>query len=229
MIRSDRLDREILLRQDALDLLDPLPPRLLAPEVVHPDEAALEQVLAQPLHLLVAEPRGADVLHLDKRALEQLVVGEPDDEVIRLAVAGLADAGLGQLGEPDREVDVGRGVIRPPALAACLTAIAVIHAAAEIEVAVEAVSGGKARLGPAEAAAPEPAQILRGHGGRERDRDERRGEGSAWNVSQHYSRFAVRGFAARGLAVRRNPEGFPNCEPANARTATGYFFGCSGP
>ena len=71
--------------------------------------------------------------------------------------------------------------------------------------------------------------ILRGHGGRERDRDERRGEDPAWNVSQHYSRFAVRGFAARGLAVRRNPEGCPNREPANARTATGYFFGCSGP
>ena len=41
-------------------------------------------------------------------------IGGADDEVIRLAVRRPADPCLGQLREPDREVDVGVGIVRRP-------------------------------------------------------------------------------------------------------------------
>ena len=83
-----QVDDRILRRgEDLADLVLPVLPRVAAPEVVGPQEAALEQILAQPLHFVVIEIERPDLRHHDERTLEELVVGEPDDEVIRLAFA----------------------------------------------------------------------------------------------------------------------------------------------
>ena len=74
-------------RQHPRELRHPVAPRARAPVVVHPHEAALQQVRAQPLDLRLGERGGADVLHVQVRALKQGVVGEPHDDVVGRAVA----------------------------------------------------------------------------------------------------------------------------------------------
>ena len=113
-------------------------PRVAAPEVVGPEEAALEQVLAQVLGLCRPDVGGADLRHHDERALEDRRIGELHHEVVRLAVGLAADARLGQLREPDRQVDVGARIVDlqpPPSPSLALRE----HDPAEVERAVEAL------------------------------------------------------------------------------------------
>ena len=84
-MRRRDLERRILVRrQHARQLVNPLVPRLVAPVIIQPQEPALQQVRAQRLDLRVAELRGAGVFHADIRALIELGVGEPDDDVVQL-------------------------------------------------------------------------------------------------------------------------------------------------
>ena len=64
-------------------------------------------------------------------------IGRPDDEVIRLIVFGAADARLGELGQPDREVDLGVGIVGAPAETALMRPHLPVHQAAELKRAVE--------------------------------------------------------------------------------------------
>jgi len=68
--------------------------------------------------------------------LEERFVRQPDDDMVRVFALGiLAHASLGQLGEPDAEIDVGPRVVRVPT--ALLAPVAREHAAAEVEGALE--------------------------------------------------------------------------------------------
>ena len=123
-----------------------------APEVVDVEEAALQQVGAQALDLVVAEARRADVFHVEDRAAEEQRIGEADDDVVGLAVGLHLDADERQLAEADGEVVVGAGVVGAPALAAVFEAVAGVVAAAEVEAAVEVVARRPLRRLAAEAA-----------------------------------------------------------------------------
>src|SRR5688572_12879881 len=87
------------LRQHARDLIGPLIPRGCAPEVVHPEEPALQQVLPQALYLRLRERGSTDVRTNQDRTLEQLVVAELHDPVVEIAAAVPADLNLGQFRE----------------------------------------------------------------------------------------------------------------------------------
>ena len=84
--------------------------------------------------------RRAGVFQNQKRALEQLFVGEPDRQVIRIAQLGalvLADIRFGQLRQADAQVDIGARIVGVPSDAAFFEPMAGKYAAAEIESAVE--------------------------------------------------------------------------------------------
>jgi hypothetical protein len=78
-------------------------------------------------------------------ALEQRRIGQRHRDVVGPAVGILLDAGAGELGEADGEVDVGVGVIGRPAAAAGLTPAAGVDAAAEDEPLAERVGVRVAR------------------------------------------------------------------------------------
>ncbi len=158
--RGEVNDRKLAPRQRAPDLLVELLLRGRAVIVRDEQEAALEQVLPQPLHLHVGEVRRARVLHQRERALEQRIVRQPDDDGVGdffFAVVGHLDADLGELGEPDAEVDVGARVVRAPAL--LLAAVAREQDAAEVEAAGEGVGGGEFWRRAAVEAAPHPLGV----------------------------------------------------------------------
>ncbi len=114
--------------------------RLLgAPEIVRPEKPALQEVLPQVRDLLVGELRRARVLDRHDRTVEQELVVGAQDEMVRLAVGILADAGLRQLREADHEVDVGVGIVGPPSLTAVRPAHLPVVQAAEVERPVEAL------------------------------------------------------------------------------------------
>ena len=90
-------DRVVGRRKHLSNLAFPDIPRVRAPEVVHPEEAALQQVRPELRGILGAEEQPAHFLHDDDRALKQLVVGQSHDEMIRLAGAIEADGDLREL------------------------------------------------------------------------------------------------------------------------------------
>src|SRR5678815_4687056 len=59
------------LRQHTRDLIGPLIPRRCAPEVVYPEEPALQQVLPQALYFRLRERGSANVRTNQHRTLEQ--------------------------------------------------------------------------------------------------------------------------------------------------------------
>src|SRR5262249_20676753 len=67
MVARDVLDRILVRRQHTPDLVLPLIPRPRAPEVVDDDEAALLEIRAQAVDLIVAEADDARVLHVQDR------------------------------------------------------------------------------------------------------------------------------------------------------------------
>ncbi len=122
----------------------PLIPSWRAPEVVHPEEPALLKVFLEAQNLVVAEPRGSEILHEYERTPEEQRDARRHDHVIGLTGFVEVHADPRQLGQADREVVVGAGVIGAPA--------ALVERAAIEERAVEV--GG---LRPSGREAPEPA------------------------------------------------------------------------
>ena len=80
-------DRVLAGRKDLADLRRPDAPRIAAPEVVHPQEPAFQQVLAEPRGLALVEVHRSNLGHHHERALKQRVVGEPDEQMVRLELA----------------------------------------------------------------------------------------------------------------------------------------------
>ena len=136
MVVRQILRRELPRRQRLAELLGPRFPGPLAPEVIGPQEAALQQVAAQRLGLRIGDVGGANLRHHDERALEERRIGQLDDEVLRLLRSREPDGGLGQLRQADRHVDVGTGEVDAPP-AAVAVAILAKRDAAELPRAVE--------------------------------------------------------------------------------------------
>src|SRR6188508_2226869 len=98
--------------------MDPSAPVLGTPRLVHPEKAALQQVFAEPQHFLAAELGAARVFDEQQRTMEEHWIVETDDHVPRLAIGSKFHRNARELGEPDREVVVGRWVVRIPSAAA---------------------------------------------------------------------------------------------------------------
>jgi hypothetical protein len=147
------LDRKLRRRQRLAQLIDPRLPRVLTPEIVGPHETALEHVGAQRFGFGGVEIRCADLRHHHHRALEQCLVGEPYNHVIRLLWSREADVGFGELRQADRHVDVGTRKIDAPA-AAITAAVAAKRDAAELVQTVEIFGNRRTNI---ETAAPTAA------------------------------------------------------------------------
>jgi hypothetical protein len=139
--------------QDLADLLRPVLPGRLAPEVVDVEKAPREQVTAKRRRFVAAEAGGADVGHEDERELEELGVGEPHHHVVGLARAVGAHLYLGELTQSDHQVGVGVRVIGVPAMAQVFAAHRVVEHAAEDEARVLAEIGPR-ELGNGPGATP---------------------------------------------------------------------------
>ena len=133
-----------------------------SPEVVDPQEAAFQQIVAKPLALLRRQADGADVGGHRERAVEERRVGEAHDPVVRLSALVAADRRLGQLRQPGHQVDLGVGIVGHPSHPHRFGADALVHDAAEREVAVRHRGRRKPRRDPA---FPESPRRLRVSGG----------------------------------------------------------------
>jgi hypothetical protein len=63
------------------------------------------------------QERAAGLRHHDERAAEEQRVGQPHDDVVVLFVRIARDRRLGQLREPERQVDVGARIVDAPSVA----------------------------------------------------------------------------------------------------------------
>ena len=175
VIDRDVPDWILARRQHLADVADPVVPRVRPPEIIDPQEAALLEVGAQRVGVLVAEERRADVGGADDRALEQQRIRNAHRDVVRLAAGLAADRGLGQLAEPRREVDVRVPVIGRPSGAARFPPIARVDQAAEVECAIERRCGWMTRRiarSPAVAAEALPLLLGAHHRAGQQDRDD---------------------------------------------------------
>ena len=114
MIDVDVDDGVFIGRQHAPDFPPPMVPRRDAPEVVDPQEATAQQVVAQALDFEGIQADRADVRHEDERVVEQLLVVQRHHNVVRI-VARPADRRGGELVEPAHEVAVALGIVGGPA------------------------------------------------------------------------------------------------------------------
>ena len=124
-------------RQHLADLADERFPGPRAPEVVDPEEAALQQIVAQALGILGGEAGAARIRRHHERALRTARDrsgarrGDWDRSASRPTCV------LVSSDRRDREIDVGVGIVGAPAEAALLAAHLPIHQAAEVPRAVE--------------------------------------------------------------------------------------------
>jgi len=147
-------------------LRHPVVPRVAAPEVVDPQEAALVEIEAQRLGVLIADERATHLRRHHERAVEELGIGEANQQMVRLAGGILADIRLRQLRQPDRQVDVGTRPVCVP-VAAVPVERRLVHPAAEMKAPVEILCRGELR---SEAAEPAPAELRRRETGAQADR-----------------------------------------------------------
>src|SRR5262245_45710818 len=91
-------DGEFGCRQRLPQLPYPPAPRVFAPEVIGPEEAALFKVETQLRRFLVVEGGPARLGHHDERTIEQRGIGQLDEQMVRFSRLVLADMGLGELG-----------------------------------------------------------------------------------------------------------------------------------
>ena len=100
---------------DPEQLVPEATPRTLAPEVVHPKKAALLEILAKRLHLLVAKPHGSHVGGKQKGAAVEVRMRGEDNRVRELAVGVLRHADGRQLLRPEHQIILGIREIGVPA------------------------------------------------------------------------------------------------------------------
>ena len=145
-------------------------PRVLPPEIVSPQEAALDEVLTQTRGLVLVEMGRPDLGHHDERTPKEHRIGETNEHVFRVALRISADRRLGQLRQADRQVLVRPRPVHAP-VATVTVAIAVKRHPAELKRSVEVLEFGELQAStPVPAAAP-----LRARDGRCReDYSERR-------------------------------------------------------
>src|SRR5205823_13093534 len=96
-------------RKNSLDLAIKILPLRIAQEIVHNEEAAVEEVAAQDGHLFVFEPEGARLDDVDPGKVEQIRVSQPDDTSVGI------DQQRGHLLEPEGKIQVAVVTIGPPA------------------------------------------------------------------------------------------------------------------
>ena len=182
----------------------PVLPRRRAPEVVHPQEAALEQILAQPQHFDVAEAHRAHVGRHGVGAIEERVVGEPDHVVVGPLAGILADGRPRQLREPDQQVVVAVGIVGLPAGARVLASDALIHDPADRKGAVGKLWRRHADPDAAEAELRRHQRRRRHHAAHER-RDSNQPPGCACGrAAWARYRATTRRAAARAGGTRRH-------------------------
>src|SRR5262245_35151054 len=212
MIGGDVADRIFRWRQHTRDLRHPLLPRIGAPEVVHPHESALEEVLAERLDLALVERHGADVLHMQVRTLKQRLVGKPHGEVVGPSAVLHADARARQLGQTNREIQISVGIIGAPALSAGFGASTGVDGTAEVETVPEAVGLGIAGRIPAKAAeaALEAAELRSGH---TRHHDDKCGRHEDLEFHSTYPRALT--VSDRGLTAATSPASGSTARPAS--------------
>ena len=96
-----------------------------SPEVVVPDEAALQRDIsaaaARRASLNSAVP-GLPCARTDSE--QRIVLAAAHDEILRLTVVVPADGRFRELCKPDAEVDVGAGIVGAPALPAGFASVA---------------------------------------------------------------------------------------------------------
>src|SRR5262245_1464655 len=120
MVERQIEDRKFGRWQCLAQLAYPPGPRVLAPEVIRPQEAPLFQVKPQLGSFFVVEAGPAWLGHHDKWTIEQRRIGQLDEQMFRFAGLVLADVRLRQLGEAEREIDIRAWVIHAPAAAVAL-------------------------------------------------------------------------------------------------------------
>src|SRR6188472_3686320 len=103
MVRHQVENRKLVRRECLAQLPHPPAPRVLAPEVVRPEKAALFQIEAQRGGFLVVKADAARLRHHHERTVEQLLVGEPYEEMFRFAARISTDVRLRQLRQAKRK------------------------------------------------------------------------------------------------------------------------------
>src|SRR5262245_53961857 len=136
-------DGEFGCRQRFPQLPHPPVPRVLAPEVVSPEEAALFEVETQLRGFFVVEAGSAGFRHHHERTIEQRRIRQLDEQMVRFSGLVLADMGLGELGKAKRKIDVRARVVDAPASAVALEGVAKDDAA-EMKTSVEILRRGRA-------------------------------------------------------------------------------------
>ena len=152
-----------------------------APEVVHPEEPALEQVLPQALHLRIRERCSTDIRTDQHRTLEQLIVGEPHDPVVDVAAIVPADGNLGQFRQARQQVDFAKRVVGAPANPAGFRPVAAEHPLADGESTVVEVLRRNPNAGPG--AFNDTKPLRQRH--RAADGDQREHEGETSTQARH--------------------------------------------
>ena len=131
-------DRIVRCRKYFSNFAFPDIPRVRAPEVVDPEEAAFQQVRPEPLRILRAEKQTPDFLHDDDRTLEQFIVGQTHDQMIGLSRSIEADCDLRELRYANGEIDVRQRIVGQPT-AAVAARILPIDRAAVVKASIEAL------------------------------------------------------------------------------------------
>ena len=154
MVQREVLYRILRRRQHLGDLARPLVPRAGPPEVVDPQESALEQVLAQPLRLYRPQAHRPDVRRHQERTTEHRVVRHSHHPVVGIADLVQVDVRGGHLRQPDHEVDVGERIVGRPAATRTLAPVARVHQPTEGEPFIDVIGWPKAGRVPGAAVAP---------------------------------------------------------------------------
>ena len=136
VIRRHVVDRILPGRQHAADLIFPVGPRVLAPEVVGPEKAALQQILPEIHDFLFVEVDAARLGHHQDRAVKHFGLTEVQQKTFRFAVLVHADRRPRELRQPDREIFVSARKIHVPARAVAVGSVPE-HQTAELIAAVE--------------------------------------------------------------------------------------------
>ena len=174
MVEREVANRILGRRQYLAELGGEMFPGIAAPEVICPKKSTLQQIVAQAFRIFRSEVSAANLRHHDERALIELRIREPDDQMVGLALPIETDPRLGELRQANREVDVGARIVDEPPAAIPHVAVGERHPA-EVERSVEALWCRSTEVGAESAAATLCGDCPCTQGSRQSHR-ERRGE-----------------------------------------------------